>query len=32
MFHPPPDKSRWQIEKGEWKLFCQDKFTRAGAK
>ena len=21
-----------QIEKGEWKLFCEDKFTRAGAK
>jgi hypothetical protein len=32
-----PQSGAWtstirQTEKGEWKLFCQDKFTRAGAK
>jgi hypothetical protein len=32
-----PQSGTWtstirQIEKGEWKLFCQDEFTRAGAK
>jgi hypothetical protein len=32
-----PESGTWtstirQTEKGEWKLFCQDKFTRAGAK
>ena len=32
-----PQSDTWtstirQIEKGEWKLFCEEKFTRAGAK